>query len=500
MKNLLSQLECSHGVEQILVRDSNLDLTRDQLIVRCERLAELLAKEKLETLALLADNGIDWLVIDLAYQKAGIRLLPLPTFFYRQQLQHTLANVKPDAIVTNTADWIAQEMLSGPMSLPDTDLYLYRLTQADSPCALPACTGKITFTSGSTGNPKGVCLSNDQLLRQAQALAQAVNLSKPRHLCVLPLTTLLENVGGIYVPLIAGGEVVVPGLTELGFTGSSSVDPKKLTAAISRYQPNSMILTPQLLMLLIAAANAGWQAPTSLQFVAVGGSRVAPELIQQAQARGIPAYEGYGLSECASVVSLNTSEQHNPLSSGRPLPHLQIEVEAGEIIVRGNAMLGYVNDPASWGQDRIRTGDLGELDEEGYLYIRGRRKNLLISSYGRNISPEWVESELLSNPVLLDCLVYGDAKPFCVALISPRKAETSDQEIQQWLDEKNGALPDYAQIKDWYRLPQPLVTKPQLLTDNGRPKREAIFNHYREVLEQLYTNHDEMNGLQVGNL
>ena len=130
-----------------------------------------------------------------------------------------------------------------------------------------------------------MCLSNEQLLQQAQALAEVVGLSKPKHLCVLPLTTLLENVGGIYVPLLAGGEVIVPSLSELGFSGSSSIAANKLTTAISHYQPNSMILTPQLLMSLIAAANAGWRVPTSLQFIAVGGSRVAPELIQQAHAK-----------------------------------------------------------------------------------------------------------------------------------------------------------------------------------------------------------------------
>ena len=500
MKDLLSQLEHSHSSEHLLVRSANQGLTCHQLMARCHRLTEFLTKEKLETLAVLADNGIDWLLIDLACQQAGIRLLPLPTFFSAQQIQHALTSVKPDAIVTASADRIASLTLGDSKVLPVTDLTMHRLAQGDSACALPANTGKITFTSGSTGNPKGVCLSNEQLLQQAQALAEVVGLSKPKHLCVLPLTTLLENVGGIYVPLLAGGEVIVPSLSELGFSGSSSIAANKLTAAISHYQPNSMILTPQLLMSLIAAANAGWRVPTSLQFIAVGGSRVAPELIQQAHAKGIPTYEGYGLSECASVVSLNTPSQHDHQSSGRPLPHLQVAVEMGEIIIRGNAMLGYVNEPESWGQDKIKSGDLGDIDAKGFLHIRGRSKNLLISSYGRNISPEWIESELLANPLLLDCVVYGDARPYCVALISPRRTDTENTEIQQWLDQKNATLPDYAQIKDWYLLPQPLRDQPNLLTANGRPKREAIFNQFRDPIAKLYGGRDLFHNLRVGNL
>ena len=78
-------------------------------------------------------------------------------------------------------------------------------------------------------------------------------------------------------------------------------------------------------------------------------------------------------------------------------------------------MLGYVNQPDSWGLDAIRTGDLGYIDDSGFLHIEGRRKNLIISSYGRNISPEWVESAFLSNPLFSDFVVFGDAQPFCVA-------------------------------------------------------------------------------------
>jgi long-chain acyl-CoA synthetase len=297
---------------------------------------------------------------------------------------------------------------------------------------------------------------------------------------------LLENIAGVYAPLLAGGEVIIPTLAEVGFTGSSYLNPQVLLGLLERQQPHSIILTPQLLQLLVSAAQAGWTPPASLVFVAVGGAKVPAALLNAARAAGIPAFEGYGLSECASVVSLNVAGHDRPGSSGRPLAHLRVEIDAGEIVVRGNAMLGYAGEPASWHQEGVRTGDLGYLDEDGYLIINGRSKNLLISSYGRNISPEWVESELMADPALADCVVFGDARPYCVALVSPRDPATSDASIQRVIDDSNARLPDYARVRQWHRLEQPLLLTGGLLTENGRPRRAAILAHFNAAIESLY--------------
>ncbi len=118
--------------------------------------------------------------------------------------------------------------------------------------------------------------------------------------------------------------------------------------------------------------------------------------------------------------------------------------------------------------------------------MSGRRKNLLISSYGRNISPEWPESELLANPRLQDVVIFGDAMPYCVALISTRDPRLDDAAIQAWLDQVNARLPDYAQVRAWHRLTQPLAALPGLLTSNGRPKRDVIAQKFAGELAALY--------------
>ncbi len=488
MPNIISQLEqlCEPG--QVVARNRTEEMTGEMLVTACRRLADKLNALNIRKLALHADNGLDWVIVDLACQLADICLLPLPTFFSIGQLKHAFKETPVDAIISdNPAISNILDDIASTESLPGSgQLQLIMVSQNHPQALLPHFTGKITYTSGSTGTPKGVCLSNYQLLEQAAVLANAVALKQPRHLCLLPLSTLLENIAGIYTPLLAGGEIIVPSLRELGFSGSSSVNAGTMTATISHYQPNSLILTPQLLLLLVVAAGSGWSVPESLKFVAVGGSRVSEELLNRAWQLGIPAYEGYGLSECASVVSLNTPHHHQPGSCGTPLPHLGVRIIDDEVVVTGNPMLGYVNEPSSWGNQAIQTGDLGYLDEQGFLHINGRRKNLLISSYGRNINPEWIESEFLADPTFAEFVVFGDARPCCVALMTPRENNTSGQQIQKTIDEVNQRLPDYAQIQHWARLPAPLTTNPSLITDNGRPRRNAIADTYSALITGLY--------------
>ena len=365
MPSIISQLKHLYKSDQIVARDTEKSLSCSDVLSQCDQLSVLLSKYDIQHLALHVDNGLSWLIADLSCQNSGICLLPLPTFFSIAQLKHVLHDSPVDAIITDNPalpGLLENNTDHQHLTVLD-DLMLIIINNAKDTVQLPENTGKITYTSGSTGTPKGVCLSNEQLLMQAQALADTVAIPKTRHLCLLPLSTLLENVAGVYAPILSGGEIVVPSLEAVGFTGSSSIIAEKMLALISVYQPNSLILTPQLLLLLVTAASSGWIPTKTLRFVAVGGGKVSPELLSKAWSLNIPAYEGYGLSECASVVSLNTPTNNLPGSSGKPLSHLGIQIIEGEVVVSGNTMLGYVNNPASWNQTSIHTGDLGSLAE-----------------------------------------------------------------------------------------------------------------------------------------
>jgi long-subunit acyl-CoA synthetase (AMP-forming) len=330
-----------------------------------------------------------------------------------------------------------------------------------------------------------VCLSVKQQLCVADALSKALQIQASRHLSLLPLSTLLENVSGVYYPLLTGGTVITPTNADTGFSGSTGLDMLSMLQAIFRHQPTSIILLPQMLVGLVAALDEGWKPPAQLEFAAVGGAKVPAALIRQARDLGLPVYEGYGLSETASVACLNYPGKDLLGSTGSPLPHVQVSVEDGEVVVAGNTFLGYLDEPDTWGQSQVATGDLGEQDKEGFVHLYGRRKNVLISSFGRNISPEWVESELLLHPEISQCVVVGDSKPYCTALIAV-SAAVDDRRVDAVLDAVNQTLPYYARIQRWYRLHQPLSHAGKFFTENGRPRRMAIAESFAAVIESMY--------------
>lgn len=459
------------------------------LLARIESLIALMSSRGIRRAALFADNGLKWLVTDLACQAAGVALLPLPLFFSASQIRHCLALAGPEIILTdNSPSFDGRLGLERETWRRDNGSGVVWTCPARIPEALlPEGTAKITFTSGSTGSPKGVCLGEAQLGAVARSLLQATGLSAPRHLCLMPLSTLLENLAGVHAPLLAEGQVIAPALSEVGLRGSSELDVGQLLNALDRYQPNTVILIPQLLTVLATACEMGWRPPQSLRFMAVGGAPVSPALLTRARAYGLPVYEGYGLSECASVVALNRPKRDKPGSVGTVLDHLQVRVEHGEILVSGNTFLGYAGDPESWNRDFVSTGDLGYFDSDGFLHVDGRRKNVMISSFGRNFSPEWIEAELIAGPLLAQCVVFGDSRPACSALLYPRDPATTNGAIQKWLDRVNETLPDYARIHHWLRLPEPLSKARGTLTENQRLKRDAIYDLYSAEIENLYS-------------
>jgi len=247
-----------------------------------------------------------------------------------------------------------------------------------------------------------------------------------------------------------------------------------------------MILLPELMQALLGAIDQGWQPPPSLRFIAIGGSKVSASLLQRAHGCGLPVYEGYGLSECGSVVSLNSPQNSVIGTIGRVLDHVSVTIEDDEIVVSGNTYLGYIDDAENWLQSKVYTGDLGYFDEQHFLHINGRRKNLIISSFGRNINPEWVESELLASGLLQYAVLFGDAKPYCIALVQPRDENIDDSVVQNNIDEINQTLPRYAQVKAWARVPSAMTVDNGLITSNGRPVRDKIAQQYQTIIDDLY--------------
>lgn len=479
------------------IRDAARSISYGELPALLETEGGWLAWSGARRFALLADNGCAWALTDLALAQRGLLHVPLPGYFTPRQLAHVLNDAGIDAVVTDQGATLqALDLGFAPAGVSSqTGLALWRRSAPPASSLIPPGTVKITYTSGSTSEPKGVCLSAGHMAAVAQSLANATaGLGLKRHLCLLPLPTLLENVAGVYAALLSGATCEIPSLAATGMS-YGGLQPERLTATIAACEPHSLILVPELLRLLVHAAGMGWKPPASLRFIAVGGALVAPGLLAQAARVGLPVYEGYGLSECGSVVCLNTPGGHRPGTVGRPLPHVQVRVDAdGQILVRNAGMLGYLGEAPLEPGDEVATGDLGSIDADGFVQVRGRLKNLLITSLGRNIAPEWVERELQQEPEIARAIVVGDAQPYLAALISPTTAGNTPGRIEAAVARANRRLPDYAQVRSWSHPAKAFTFANGALTANGRPRRAHILRKNEPLIRQLYRDTTTLEG------
>jgi long-subunit acyl-CoA synthetase (AMP-forming) len=473
--------------ERGAVRSASIALSYGALLRRATTIAEALDERECGVLALAAENGPDWLAIDLATQIARVVLVPLPPYFTREQIAHAIEDSGAEMLIADPRVLKLHDLDAGALDAATSlgwELAWCRLPNqlaADR----PAGTAKISYTSGTTGRPKGVCLTQVGMDTVASSLRGAVaKLDVTKHLCVLPLATLLENIAGVYAPLQNGAEIAVPPARETGLGGATRFDAPPLLRCIERYGAESIILVPELLAAIVATLERGAPRPATLKLVAVGGGRVSPALLERADRLGLPVYEGYGLTECASVVTLNTPAARRIGSVGKPLPHVELSFDArGEIHVAGPAVSGYVG--GDHVPQRLATGDLGRLDADGFLYIAGRRKNMFITSFGRNVSPEWVEAELCEESAIAQAAVFGEARPWNSAIIVPAPTAQLEQ-IRAALDAANRRLPDYARVTDWIIAGEAFTPGNGQLTTNGRNRRAAIWTRYRSQLDALY--------------
>jgi long-chain acyl-CoA synthetase len=467
----------------ICLADGQRTWTRSALDAEVQLFAARLTVQGSRVLATLLDNSAAWVVADLAAAQAGVVHVPLPAFFTPVQIAHALHSAGVDSLLTSheaAASWPQAAGLS--IDLAQQPLVLVQLSARS--VAMPTGTAKITYTSGTTGHPKGVCLSSVAMQRVSDGLRQAMApLAIGRHLCALPYSVLLENIAGLLAPLAQGTTCITLPMREIGLTGASGFDAARFQSVVAQHRPHSVILLPQMLRAWTAQLmQTGQRAPDSLKFVAVGGAAVGARLILAARAVGIPAYEGYGLSEGASVQTLNLPGADRPGSAGRALPHTRLRVAAdGEIEIAGSLFSGYLGDVAP-APEWWPSGDLGEIDADGFLHLRGRKKHVLITAYGRNVSPEWVETALRSEHAIAQAVVFGEAQPALSAVLWPMLADATDASLQAAVDSANAGLPDYARVQHWVRASDPFDAASGLATANGRPQRATIWQRHANAL------------------
>lgn len=328
-------------------------------------------------------------------------------------------------------------------------------TDSDRP--VPDDIATIIFTSGTTGKSKGVMLTQNNLATNVECVNYSADPGSVL-LSVLPI----HHAYCLVMDWLKG--------FSLGATICINDSLLHMVKNMSVFKPNVMLMVPLMIETIYKRlASADPAIPKTvladhvfggnLSIIFTGGAHLDPFYIEKFAEYGVDILEGYGMSECSPVISSNMPEDHKAGSIGRPLSNVEISFEDGEILVRGSSVMkGYYKMPEETEKTLkdgwLHTGDKGYLDEDGFLFINGRVKNLIILSNGENISPEEIENKLALGELVGEVIVTGENNGLTARIYPDQELvtakgldeETVRNELQAFLDQYNKSQPTYRQI------------------------------------------------------
>lgn len=418
----------------------------------------------------------------------------------------------------------------------------------------PSAPATIIYTSGTTGTPKGVVLTHANILSNVVASNAILGVhAGDTALSFLPLSHIFERMA-LNLFLCAGGTVVFAESLQTVGRDLEKVKPTLMTG-VPRYEKfhtaviEKVAAAPRIRQRLFtwgldvgapnvageagrrtAVIRAAVPAPTRRRAGAAQGPRAhgrtpAPHGLRQRAlavstaefffAVGLPIFEGYGLTETSPVITISPLQAPRLGKVGTPIPGVEIRIGAdGEVLVRGpNVMRGYYNRPQDTAEALaggwFHTGDVGEIDEDGYLKITDRKKDLIVTSGGKNIAPQPIEQRLKASPLVAEAILVGDRRNFPAALIVPdfamlearvraagivagsREELVGHSDVQAWfqtlIDDINGGLAQFERIKRFAVLPSELTIEGGELTPTMKLRRKIMEQRWAAVIERLYT-------------
>ena len=436
---------------------------RDLVIRFGKALNELGLKER-DHIAVIGENRVQWGITYLTVMIFNMVIVPIDKNLTTNEILNIIHESDAKAIVfSNTFKEMLLEKKSSLLKLKylismdeeksDDDVfsmtelikkqneYLDKLPEID-----PTEMAEIIFTSGSLGRAKGVMLSQKNLAANLMAMTSMIRINpEDRFLSVLPIHHTYECTCGFLCPLYAGASVhyarslktVVDDLQKVKATILLGVPLlydkmfKRIYKGIQEDKLKSKIVPPLVKLTNIADA-IGWKSAKkivfgelhkkfggSIRLFIAGGAAPDPKVAKGLREFGFNFVQGYGLTETAPIVALNRLHAFKDNAAGLPLPGVQIKINnsdqdgVGEIFINGdNVMLGYYKNPKltqeAFENGWFKTGDIGFFDEDGFLHIAGRKKNVIIANNGKNVFPEEIEDLLNRSPFIQECMVYGE--------------------------------------------------------------------------------------------
>jgi long-chain acyl-CoA synthetase len=377
----------------------------------------------------------------------------------------------------------------------------------------PECLATILYTSGTTGEPKGVMLSHGNLASNARASSGVFEqLPDDLRLCWLPLSHIFARTSDLYSWLVSRSQLALAESREQIIASCRALHPTILTGVPYFFDK----LRRHLL------AQPDGESPGRLtemlggriRFCCSGGAALPNATAEFFWRHGVPLVQGYGLTESSPVITVSHPQANRVGAVGRAIPGVEIRIaDDGEILTHGpHVMQGYWHRPqetaATIPDGWLRTGDLGRIDDDGYLWITGRKKELIVTAGGKNIAPVYLESLLAEEPLISQVAVLGEGRNYLSALIVPNaealRAEIIRQRIpvrsaaealvhpdvlslyRRRIDERLAAAAQCEQIGRFALLDRAFTIEQGELTPTLKLRRGVIQEHFSDRIEKLY--------------
>ena len=505
-----------------------------------------------DRVALLSENRLEWVLADLAIQSLGAINVPIHAPLTGEQIGWQIVDsgarvmlVSGPAQSTKLAELkhahkelVFVEFDTDP-NLPRapgvfTSLldgihsFLSRLGEqgkslppANDPGLDPASVATILYTSGTTGEPKGVMLTQANLVSNAVNTVEMfradddppqTDYSNKVRLNFLPLSHIFARTCDLYIWLVEGSQLAIAESRETVLADAAVMKPTFMNGVPYFYdrvrrglEEKGLAQQPGILRQLFGGR---------IEQCCSGGAALPEHLFDYFFSQDVPLLQGYGLSESSPVISISTRKTVRRCSAGKSIPGIEMKIaEDSEILTRGpHVMPGYYKNPTATAEiikdGWLYTGDYGRIDEDGFLYITGRKKEIIVTSGGKNVAPVYLESLLTQDPLFLQALVIGDNRNYLTALLVTNnealQATAATQGIavesearlhshlqvlalvQERVNRRLACVSSFEQVRKITLLPRPFTIEAGEMTAKLSLRRKVIEANYAAEIEAMY--------------
>ncbi|MBO8150872.1 MAG: long-chain fatty acid--CoA ligase [Candidatus Marinimicrobia bacterium] len=529
--------------------------------------------------AIISENREEWVITDMAIISIGAVNVPIYPTLSEEQIRFILEDAKPRILFLSGEELYGkiekigyrfEEVVAFEQFQTDGVVFFQDLIKdadrinEDSLATFTSLMKEVSpddlvcinYTSGTTGKPKGVMLTHRNFVFDILNSTKIVKIvPEDRFLSFLPLSHVLERMGGYYTPLLCGASIAfaeslekivenmkevsptilvsVPRLFEKIYSGvltnieSASRLKKKIFhwsvragklrikkevggAKLNALERFKLSVADKLVFSKLREFTGG-----KLERFISGGAPLSKEIAEFFWAAGMKIYEGYGLTETAPVLTLNGLGRVRLGSVGKAIPGTEIKIARdGEILVKGGQVMKgyYKNEEATRevidGEGFFHTGDIGYLDEGGFLFITDRKKNIIVTAGGKNVAPQPVEDAIKQSPYIAEAILVGDGRKFISALIvldrenirgwalengvemEPYERFVRDERLVEFIskeiERRTERFSNFERVKKFRILPRDLTMEENELTPSLKVRRRVVLEHFADVVDEMY--------------